>query len=272
MVNSPGQTALLGVLQGLTEFLPVSSSGHLALAEILFDVEGGGLSLNVMLHAGTLLATVVIMRRTVATMLAQGLPALLKPSQLRSNPGGRDIVVVLLATLPTAMIGLATRDLVERWTSSPLIVGLGFLVTALLLVSTRWVRPGESEVPKAVGAVLLGIAQGLAVLPGISRSGATITAALWLGVRPDRAFELSMLLSLPAIIGAVALELPRLAGSDGGLALALLGAALAFISGLGALLALRKLVIGGHFSLFCLWVFPIAVATLALARAWPTVG
>jgi undecaprenyl-diphosphatase len=264
-----GDAALLGLLQGVTEFLPVSSSGHLALAEILFGIEQGGLTLNVMLHAGTLVATLLVLRRRVMIAALEGASALLRPSRFRTTPGGRDALVVIVASLPTAIIGLALRDLVEIWTHSPLVVGLGFVITALLLASTRWVHSGDDEAPSAVGALLIGIAQGLAVLPGISRSGSTITLALWLGVRPDRAFELSMLMSLPAVLGAVLLELPRAAAAPAGAVAGIVGATVALASGIAALVVLRRLVVGGHFAWFALWVLPLALATLALARAWP---
>ncbi|MCB9578866.1 MAG: undecaprenyl-diphosphate phosphatase [Polyangiaceae bacterium] len=265
-----GQAALLGTLQGITEFLPVSSSGHLALAELLFDVEEGGLAFNVMLHAGTLLATLIMLRRRVAPAVVEGSRALVRPQRFRESAGGRDALVVLLASLPTAAIGLALRSAVEEFTKSPLAVGIGFCITAVLLLSTRWARAGEREVPTVVGAILIGIAQGIAVVPGISRSGSTIAAALWLGVRPDRAFELSMLMSLPAVAGAVLVEARHMGGGAGGeVGLAVFGAAVAFVVGLVALWLLRRMVIRGHFALFAVWVLPLAVATLALAKAWP---
>lgn len=114
-----GQAALLGTLQGITEFLPVSSSGHLALAELLFDVEEGGLAFNVMLHAGTLLATLIMLRRRVAPAVVEGSRALVRPQRFRESAGGRDALVVLLASLPTAAIGLALRSAVEEFTKSP---------------------------------------------------------------------------------------------------------------------------------------------------------
>jgi undecaprenyl-diphosphatase len=116
---------------------------------------------------------------------------------------------------------------------------------------------------------LLGVAQGLAVLPGLSRSGSTITVALWLGIRPDRAYELSMLMSLPAVTGALLLEAPRAIGAPAGLGTAAIGAGTAFVVGVVALAILRRVVTRGHFSLFAIWVLPVALATLALARAWP---
>lgn len=263
-----GQAALLGVIQGLTEFLPVSSDGHLALAQILFGMKDAGLTLSVMLHAGTFLATLLVLRKRVGPAIYDGLRAFARPSRFSETDGGRDALVVILASIPTAAIGFGLRDLVERWTSSPLVVGMGFALTGAILLSTRWVKPKDREVPTLIGALAIGVAQGIAVLPGVSRSGSTIALALWLGVRPDRAFELSMLMSLPAVLGAVLLELPKMAGS-GNVGVAIVGAVVAFGVGLVALVFLRRVVMRGHFAWFALWVLPLALATLALARAWP---
>lgn len=269
MGPSTAQVAFLGALQGVTEFLPVSSSGHLALAEILFNTGAGGLALNVMLHAGTLLATFAVLRHRVADAVVDGARALGRPSRFGLTAGGRDARAVIIASLPTALIGLGLRSTVETWTRSPLVVGVGFLITALVLVSTRFARLGDREVPTFMGSILIGVCQGIAVVPGISRSGSTIAAALWLGVRPDRAFELSMLMSLPAVAGAVLVEAHHLPGGAGGLVHAILGALVALVFGVLALILLRRLTVGGHFSLFALWVLPVAVATLAMAKAWP---
>lgn len=261
--------ALLGLIQGLTEFLPISSDGHLALAQLLFGTKGAGLTMSVMLHVGTWLATVILLRQKAFTAAGHGVRALFRPSLFRESSAARDAGVVILASLPTAAIGLVLHDAVERWTESPLVIGMGFLVTALALVSTRFVRARDAEQPNPLGALLIGAAQGLAVLPGVSRSGLTITTALWLGVRPDRAFELSMLMSLPAVLGAIVLESVPAFRTPGFIGPAAFGAAVALGVGLFALGMLRRVVIRGHFSLFAVWVVPVALATLALARAWP---
>jgi undecaprenyl-diphosphatase len=261
------EIAFLGALQGLTEFLPISSDGHLALAEILFGIEGTGLTLNVLLHAGTLLATALVLRQRVGSAVSEGLRACMEPSRFKSTAGGRDAGMVILASIPTAAIGLALRNAVERWTTSPLAVGLGFLLTSAVLISTRFAKPGSKESPSALGALMIGVAQGFAVLPGFSRSGATITMALWLGIKPDRAFELSMLMSLPAVLGAIVLEAPK--ADAGELGVAAFGAVVAFGVGVAALLMLRRVVVRGWFPLFALWVLPLALATLTMARAWP---
>jgi undecaprenyl-diphosphatase len=177
---------------------------------------------------------------------------------------------VIVASIPTAIIGFSLRDTVETWTNSPLIVGLGFLITALLLVSTTLARPGKIEHPSIGAALLLGIAQGIAVTPGISRSGITIAAALFLGVQRGRAFELSMLMSVPAVLGAALLELPGSLSQMQGLGAALVGSVVACLTGVGAMLVLRRMVVGGKFPWFAIWVFPLAVATLTMAKAWPS--
>jgi len=264
-----GESALLGIVQGLTEFLPVSSDGHLALAEILFKLKGGHVS-NVMLHAGTLLATLIVLRRELWAAVRDGSSALLRPSRSRRTRGGRDALVVLLASIPTALVGLFLRQPVEQWTESPLAIGLGFLGTTAALVLAHFSVPGDRDHPPLAGALLLGAAQGLAVLPGLSRSGSTIAVALWLGVRPERAFELSMLMSVPAVVGAVGIELAErghVAFTPG--APAVLAALFALVTGVVALRVLRTLVARGHIGWFAFWVGPLALATMGMGLAWP---
>lgn len=263
------EAALLGVLQGLTEFLPVSSDGHLALAELLFQVENGGLTFNVLLHAGTLLATAAVLWRRALGAARDGFSALGSPVRFRTTPGGRDALTVILASAPTAIIGLLLRDAVERWTHSPLVVGIGFLLTSACVLSTHWVRPGQREQPSLAGALLIGVFQGMAVLPGLSRSGGTIAAALWLGVRPERAFELSFLMSLPAVFGAILLESRHAFLGPFPVGPVLTGAAVALATGILALLAVRRVVMQGRFAFFAFWTAPLAIATLAMAFVWP---
>lgn len=261
--------ALLGALQGLTEFLPISSSGHLALAQTLFEMEGAELTLSVVLHAGTLLATLVYFRRRIFEVIFDLVDCVRSGRLPPPGAPGRDALVVLVASIPTGIMGLTLHDTVEEWTREPLATGFGFIGTALLLISTLWVKSGNVLSPTMWVALAVGLAQGIAIFPGISRSGATIVVALWLGLRSDRAFELSMLLSVPAIVGALLLEL---AGAEdlGGRMLPLTsGAIVSFGVGLLALTLLRRAVSRGHLAWFSLWVLPLALATLALAKAWP---
>lgn len=269
MGPSVSEILLLGVLQGATEFLPVSSSGHLALGQMLFGVEDASLTVNVMMHAGTLVATAIMLRHRLAEILIALADGLRRPKSLLESTAGRDAIFVVVASLPTAAIGLLARDIVSRWTASPLVVAIGFFLTAGLLIASRWAYGGTDTTPSAGAALILGVVQGIAIVPGVSRSGSTIAAALWLGVRADRAFELSMLMSLPAVFGAVLLEGRHAFEHPEGIGVLLLGAAVAFGVGLLALGWLRHSVVRGYFSWFALWVLPVAFATLALAWAWP---
>jgi undecaprenyl-diphosphatase len=263
------ESVVLGAIQGLTEFLPISSDGHLALAQMLFDFSTKGLALNVMLHVGTFFATVVMLWPRVRPALQGGMAACFRPSLLTTLPGARDALVVVLATIPTAILGFGLRNAVERWTESPLVIGLGFLGTSVALVASRFAKQGALEQPGVLGALLIGLAQGLAVLPGLSRSASTITVALLLGVRRERAFELSMLMSLPAVLGATLLEAPKAFAEEGVLTSAIVGSLASFLVGILALGLLRRIVVAGAFSWFAAWVVPVALATLALAQAWP---
>jgi undecaprenyl-diphosphatase len=188
---------------------------------------------------------------------------------LASHLTGFDLGIVLVASLPTAAIGLLLRDAVEAWTRSPTAVAVGFFGTAAALSSTARLRRGKRETPSLKSALLLGVAQGLAVVPGLSRSGSTIAVALHSGIKPERAFELSMLMSLPAVAGAIMLEAPRALQDTGSWGALALGVTVAFGSGLFALRWLRSWVAQGKFSLFAFWVIPMAMLTLATASSWP---
>ncbi len=178
---------LLGALQGLTEWLPVSSSGHLALAEHYFGVEAP-VSFNVMLHFGTLLAVTAFFRR-----------------DLREIAGDKKLLAGLaVALVPTALIGLAFKPFFESLFSSPPAIAFALLVTAAFLVLSEKLRP--VKLPFFTSAFLVGAAQGFAVAPGLSRSGATIGAGLLSGVSREKAARFSFLLAVPAIAGATLLE------------------------------------------------------------------
>lgn len=272
------ETACLGLLHGLAEFLPLSSDGHVALAETLFDLGGGttgGLSgaerltLHACLRAGSLLAGLLYFRARIAGIAVE-LWQCLRSSQLpRAGGPGGDAVIISCASLPTALLGLVLQSVLLRWQARPLAIGFGFIVTALLLTSTLWARPGSRSSVSLPGAALLGVAQGLACLPGLSRSAANLTTVSWLGVRPERAFELSMLTTLPASLGTLGFQLWAADGATQPALPLVLGAAAAFGAGLLGLFLMRRLVARSLLPWLSLWMLPVALATLALAKAWP---
>ena len=250
---------LLGLVQGLTEFLPISSSGHLAIVQhLLPGFSQPGLLFDVILHVGTL-ATVVLY------FWADLWQLLCCPFRRDATAAGyrRLLGLILLGSLPTAAIGLGFRTTFEAMFEQLPMIGLMLLITgALLFAAERW-RPGNRELGQlgAVDVLLTGLIQGLAVAPGISRSGSTIAMLLFRGVAPQSAARFSFLLSLPAIAGAALLSLRHFEqlNSDE-LFIYLAGGATAFFSGLLAIhlllgiLQRRRLI---FFALYC-W----AVASL----------
>lgn len=193
------EAIVLGIVQGLTEFLPVSSSGHLVIGQELLGVALPGISFEVAVHLGTLLSILIAYRVRVGAILA-GLPA-------GDRDAWREVGLLVLASIPAAIVGIGFGDAVETAFEDPRVPGVALLVTALLLASTRipLARTLDRPITPAV-ALWIGVAQALAITPGISRSGATVVMALWLGLRTERAAEFSFLLAIPAIAGAALLQ------------------------------------------------------------------
>lgn len=210
------QALCLGITQGVTEFLPVSSSGHLVLLQHLFGLTGQTLFFDISLHAGTLAAVVFFFRKEVISIIAalwHGLALLIKGrttmAQLYSSTDVKMAVLIVAGCVPTAIIGLVLKQRSEQIFSSLFLVGIMLIFTGGYLWSTRWIKKtgGGTERFTIKNAVLIGIIQGLAILPGVSRSGSTITAALFLGINRETAARYSFLLSIPAIAGAEILSL-----------------------------------------------------------------
>lgn len=228
---------LLGLVQGLTEFLPVSSSGHLVLLQQFFPVDGDDVLFDLVLHVGTLVPVLWFYRKDVGTIAAD---PLVGKGPFFARPGVRLSLLLLLATVPTGLIGVIFKDLFELWFSTPAVLTLTFAITGTLVFVSGRLKDGGIGIDQMVWwhALVLGVAQGLAITPGISRSGTTIVVALLLGLTPMAAARFSFLMSVPAILGAVVLKLDDadLAGMD--LAALGLGGLTAMVSGYGALVLL----------------------------------
>ena len=254
--------AALGALQGLTEFLPVSSSGHVAIGAHYFDIRESSLALVILLHLGTLLATVLLFRRDIAVLIGEAAAAIRKPERFRRTPEGRTLVGILLATFVTAALGLFLRDTAQAFAADLRLVGYGFLISAAFLLASGIARGSSDEVSwrQAIG---IGLAQGVAVLPGVSRSGVTIAIAMLLGVRSNAAFRFSFLVSLPAIVGAAAFEASGAEGL-GSLGLeAWAGGATALVTGYISLVILRQIILVGRMWTFAIYLVPLGVFLIA---------
>jgi len=202
---SPGPAAalVLAIIQGLTEFLPVSSSGHLVAAQELWAaLDQPGVSLELALHVGTTLAVVVYYRRLLGEMARSAISGAGEPGGL----SGRAWLGLLVAgSVPTAAVGLAGEELIRGAFESLLAVAAALTFTGAVLMATR-LRPPEERPVSLRDALLIGLAQGIAIFPGVSRSGIPISVAVLLGVSRSQAVSFSFLLSVPAVLGATLLE------------------------------------------------------------------
>ena len=223
------QAIFMAIIQGLTEFLPVSSSGHLAIFKIMFGVETDtGILYDVLLHVGTLAAICVVYYKDIWKMIVEGCciirDAVVNVVLFFKNKTGKNtepyrrivnssyrklVVLIIVSTIPTGIIGVVGKDVVEMASEILLIPGICLILTAVLLFIADHTRDGE-KLPKSVtytNAFGVGIAQGIATLPGLSRSGTTITACLLSGFNRKFAVKYSFIMSIPAILGAMVLEL-----------------------------------------------------------------
>ncbi len=258
------QAVILGLLQGITEFLPVSSSAHLVLGQKLLGLDQPELLFDVAVHVGTLFAVLVVFRAEVWAML-RGLWA----RDQEGRQGRRLLLLVVAGSIPTAFMGLVLKDFFESLFASTAAVGLALLVTGGLLMSTR-LAPKATRGLEQTGwgrAFGVGVAQGLAITPGISRSGATIAIGLMLGIERELAARFSFVLSVPAILGALALQIKHLdSPAQVPLAPLLTGALVAALSGYAALRVLLRVVKGGRLHWFAPYCW--ALGLVALAWAW----
>jgi len=201
---------LLGAVQGITEFLPISSSGHLVLAQAVLGVDEPGIFLEVSTHAATLLAILVYYRKKILGLLAH-LAAL--PRYSRASPDEREglamIGFLLLGSVPAGLAGFLLKDHVESAFESPFLALLMLCVTGAFLLSTR-VAPAPGSKLTLPRALAIGLAQAFALIPGISRSGSTIGTGLFLKIEGEKAAEFSFLLAVPAIAGASLIEALKL--------------------------------------------------------------
>lgn len=239
------EAIILGVLQGLTEFFPVSSSGHLVLAQSLLGVNPPGVSFEVMVHLATVFSVAVLYRRRLAA-LALGVFRFQRDALVYTG-------MLLLASVPAAVAGTTLAGAVGRAFDRPLVAAFNLLVTGVVVYATRWlIDRGNRRDPGWAGSLGVGVAQAFALLPGISRSGLTVAAALWHRSGREAAAEFSFLLSIPAILGASVLELPGLA--DAGELIQVLplatAALAAFLAGIVAIQLFVRWLRVGHFHRF----------------------
>jgi undecaprenyl-diphosphatase len=247
------EAAFWGLIQGLTEFLPVSSSGHLVLVPALLGQEPPDLATSAMLHLGTLAAVLVYFRRDVVDVLTF------------TEKGKQLLTLVLIGTIPAAVLGLTLESQFEQLNEQPRGVALALLITGVALFSTRWIRRGTRTSGEVTvkDTIIMGFGQALALIPGVSRSGSTITTGLLRGFTDAEAARYSFLLGIPAIAGAGLFKGKDLLDSGATVGSEILvGVAVAAVSGYAAIAVLLRLI--GRTGLSPFGLYCMVAATVAL--------
>jgi undecaprenyl-diphosphatase len=253
-------TIILGLIQGLTEWLPVSSTAHLKIAEHFLGLIATPL-FNVTLHVGTLIVVLFYFRKEVKSILSA-----LARLDFKSEHG-QLLPPIIIATIPTAIFGLLYVGFLEDTLQTFLAIGITFLVGATIVYTSRIGKENTNTITITT-ALIMGAAQGLAIFPGLSRSGITISTALLLGLKREKAFTFSFLLSIPAIIGDLAVETYKQRGqltSQGiGSIELLIGVAIAMIAGYVAIKLVSKTVRSKKFHYFAIYTWLLGITLIAL--------
>ncbi len=244
----------LGIIQGLTEFLPISSSGHLVIFQKLLGFQQQQLLFDCALHVGTLLAVVIYFSKDIKRIFKSVLSK-------KENTDSFLLKDIITGSIPTAIIGFLFKDYFERAFSSALIAGIMLCVTGLFVGATKFIPEGSKKRVGLIRSVLIGIAQGIAIIPGISRSGATIVCGLMCKIDRELAFKFSFLLSIPAISGAFILEAVKINQIKNVIPLSL-GTISSAIVGLIALRFLNNLIKKGNLYYFSPYCFAIGISTI----------
>lgn len=272
------EAIFLGILQGLTEFLPVSSSGHLVLAQQFLGLKEPLVFFDVMLHVGTLAAVLVAYRDAIGRLVISGLSTVGSPhfwqqpkSTLNTSAELKFIWLILIGSIPTGIIAVVFKTQLESFFDEVRIVSSMLILTGVILQLPRLrrektdVSDDPAEELKTWHAPLIGIAQGCAITPGISRSGTTISLALFLGIPAKTAAEYSFLLSIPAILGAVVLKIRDLGDTTIPFHIVGTGMLASFIVGYIALRFLLVILNRGKFSIFSYYCVALGLTSLLIA-------
>ena len=259
------EAVLLGVVQGLTEFLPISSSGHLVLGQYLLGIDGGeDVAFEVFVHFGTVLSIITVYRRPVLGMIVSTLGALRDPrgapSRFAEDESFRTAMLILVTMVPTGLVYLLFREDLEAAFGSPLLVSVMLIVTGLLLLLTVLRKNPDGEINTAK-AIVMGFAQSAAMIPGISRSGATICTALYQNVDPEKAANFSFLMLLPVVLGATLVKsLDMFAAAELTRWVPIfLGTVAAYVSGVAAIKMLLGVIRLGRLQYFAYYCFAVGI-------------
>ncbi len=285
------ESILMGLIQGLTEFLPVSSSGHLAIFKQLFGMKDVGIAFDVLLHVGTLIAVFVAFHKDIWELIVNAVGIIVdvckniaiwfknfskrklltekktKYIKVISTPYRRFVMLILVTTIPTGIMGIVFDDIIENASTALIIPGICLLITGVLLLIADNTPAGDKDSTNVSfkNAFGIGVCQGLATLPGISRSGTTIVACLVSKIDKTFAVKYSFIMSIPVILGAAVLQVPDLAtesNSGGDIASYIVGMLVAAVVGYICIKTMLNIVRKQKFKYFAYYCFVVGIAAI----------
>ncbi len=240
-------------MQGLTEFLPVSSSGHLVLLQKIFGITEGTMIFTTMMHVGTLFSVLVVFWKDILEIIRR--------------PLGRLPVMIVVATIPTVIIALILKDSIEEAFATAAFLGVGFILTGIILWSVELIKPGQKTVEAMSWkhAVLIGVAQGIAIFPAVSRSGSTIAGALFCGLDRKFAARFSFLMSIPAIVGSIVFQFKDILESSETIEMlpVVVGTLVSAAAGFLAIKMMLNIIAKQKLRIFSYYVFALGILVLA---------
>ena len=255
---------ILGIVQGLTEFLPVSSSGHLVLAAEILNFHEEGVAFEVFVHLGTLLSVLIVFRKDVSKMIMAPFQYITSRfSHEDTKPYLLWDLYIIIGTIPAAVIGLAFKSKIEAAFSNIYLVIVMLGITGTILLLSRFMTKKDQKMT-VLKSFIIGISQAFAILPGISRSGSTIVTGIFLGINKEQAARFSFLLAIPAILGASVIKIKDLLEMDSystPITYLVLGAIVSFISGYFAILWLLDIVKKGKLEWFAIYCYLIVIVS-----------
>lgn len=253
---------MLGLVQGAAEFLPISSSGHLVIAQNFLGIKEPSILIETSLHLGTMLAIFVMFKDDLLKIIRS---LNFKDTSSEAVTYRHFGLMIIAGSVPAAIFGILFKSKIEQLFDSTLFVGFALLVTGVLLLASKRLYGSKTVGSMSYkDAIFIGVGQALAILPGISRSGSTIVAALFRNVEPKTAASFSLILSIPAILGANVLALTDASTTNIGLLPLALGTLISFVTGVFAIKLLLKVLINRRMELFAAWCFAMGVLIISL--------
>ncbi len=251
------QTVVISLVQGLTEFLPVSSSGHIVILKKIFNIETTNLFFETVLHLGTIFSILVFFRKKILNLIKDSFFEIKEKKMEKKNL--RFIILVLIGIIPAGMVGFIFNDMIEKVFENILFVGIFYLLLSFVLFMTKFSKPEEREI-SLKDSLIIGFSQIFALLPGISRSGLTISTGLYLGLKNEKSFDFSFFMAIPLILGAFFKELIEVKPSfDFNI---ITGIFFSFLSGYIALIFIYKRFKNRKLHIFSIYTFILGIFIL----------